>query len=38
MPYAGELSALATAVLWTGSALAFARGPGTGLNLLIADK
>ena len=24
MPYAGELSALATAVLWTGSALAFA--------------
>ena len=24
MPYAGELSALATAILWTGSALAFA--------------
>jgi len=24
MPYAGELSALATAVMWTGSALAFA--------------
>ena len=24
MPYAGELSALITAIMWTGSALAFA--------------